>query len=57
VSEAAGTHLLDFETFAARANAVFFVSPGQLHAWAARTAGRHAGQRSPQRRPGRGTGL
>ncbi|NDZ18291.1 AraC family transcriptional regulator [Variovorax sp. WS11] len=34
MSEAAGTHLLDFETFAARANAVFFVSPGQLHAWA-----------------------
>lgn len=34
MSEAAGTHLLDFETFEARANTVFFVSPGQLHAWA-----------------------
>lgn len=34
MSEAAGTHLLDFESFDARANAVFFVSPGQLHAWA-----------------------
>jgi AraC-like DNA-binding protein len=34
MSEAAGTHLLDFESFEARANAVFFVSPGQLHAWA-----------------------
>ncbi len=34
MSEAAGTHLLDFETFEVRANTVFFVSPGQLHAWA-----------------------
>ena len=33
MSEAAGTHLLDFETFEVRANTVFFVSPGQLHAW------------------------
>ena len=33
LSEADGTHLLDFESFDARANAVFFVSPGQLHGW------------------------
>src|SRR4051812_48683231 len=33
MSEAAGTHRLDFECYEARANAVFFVSPGQLHAW------------------------
>lgn len=33
MSEAAGTHMLDFESFDACANAVFFVSPGQLHAW------------------------
>ncbi|WP_229722736.1 helix-turn-helix domain-containing protein [Xylophilus rhododendri] len=33
MSEAAGTHLLDFERYPARANSVFFVSPGQLHAW------------------------
>ncbi len=33
MSEAAGTHLLDFETFDVKANTVFFVSPGQLHAW------------------------
>ncbi|WPB58422.1 helix-turn-helix domain-containing protein [Xylophilus sp. GOD-11R] len=33
MSEAAGSHMLDFEHYEARANAVFFVSPGQLHAW------------------------
>jgi AraC-like DNA-binding protein len=33
MSEASGTHLLDFERYDARANTVFFVSPGQLHAW------------------------
>lgn len=33
MSEADGTHLLDFESFDVRANTVFFVSPGQLHAW------------------------
>ena len=33
MSEASGTHLLDFERHEARANTVFFVSPGQLHAW------------------------
>jgi AraC family transcriptional activator of pobA len=33
MSEAAGTHMLDFESFDVRANAVFFVTPGQLHAW------------------------
>ncbi|MCZ2495176.1 helix-turn-helix domain-containing protein [Xylophilus sp. Kf1] len=33
MSEAEGTHVLDFEHYAARANTVFFVSPGQLHAW------------------------
>ena len=33
MSEADGRHLLDFESYQARANAVFFVSPGQLHAW------------------------
>ena len=33
MSEAAGSHLLDFEHYPVRANTVFFVSPGQLHAW------------------------
>lgn len=33
MTEAKGTHLLDFERFPVRANTVFFVSPGQLHAW------------------------
>jgi AraC-like DNA-binding protein len=34
LSTAEGQHLLDFESFELRANTVFFVSPGQLHAWA-----------------------
>lgn len=34
MSEAAGTHMLDFESFEVRPNTVFFVSPGQLHSWA-----------------------
>ena len=33
MSQASGTHLLDFEHHPVRANTVFFVSPGQLHAW------------------------
>jgi AraC-like DNA-binding protein len=33
LSEAAGTHLLDFQRHEARANTVFFIAPGQLHAW------------------------
>lgn len=33
MSQAAGTHMLDFEHFEVRARTVFFVSPGQVHAW------------------------
>ncbi len=33
MTEASGTHMLDFENFEVRANTVFFVSPGQLHSW------------------------
>ena len=33
MTEAAGTHMLDFESFEVRTNTVFFVSPGQLHSW------------------------
>lgn len=33
MTKAAGTHMLDFESFEVRANTVFFVSPGQLHSW------------------------
>jgi len=33
MTEAEGTHMLDFENFRVRANTVFFVSPGQLHSW------------------------
>lgn len=33
MTDAAGTHMLDFESFPVRSNTVFFVSPGQLHAW------------------------
>lgn len=33
MTEAAGTHMLDFESFEVRDNSVFFVSPGQLHSW------------------------
>lgn len=33
MTEAAGTHMLDFESFEVRAHSVFFVSPGQLHSW------------------------
>lgn len=34
MTEGHGTHMLDFEKFELRANTVFFVSPGQIHAWA-----------------------
>jgi len=34
MTRAAGTHMLDFEHFDVRDHSVFFVSPGQLHAWA-----------------------
>ncbi len=33
MTEAAGTHMLDFETYEVRRHSVFFVSPGQLHYW------------------------
>ncbi|GGK02739.1 helix-turn-helix domain-containing protein [Pseudomonas matsuisoli] len=33
MTEAQGTHLVDFETFEVRPHSVFFISPGQLHAW------------------------
>ena len=33
MTEASGTHMLDFESFEVRTNTVFFVSPGQLHSW------------------------
>ena len=34
MSRAEGTHMLDFEHFDVRDHSVFFISPGQLHAWA-----------------------
>ncbi|MDQ8035423.1 MAG: helix-turn-helix domain-containing protein [Bordetella sp.] len=33
MSRARGTHLLDFQPYEVRDHAVFFLSPGQLHAW------------------------
>ncbi|MFC4276310.1 helix-turn-helix domain-containing protein [Achromobacter aloeverae] len=33
MSRAQGTHLLDFERFEVRDHAVFFLTPGQVHAW------------------------
>lgn len=33
ISEARGQHLLDFETLEVRPRSVFFISPGQMHAW------------------------
>ncbi|MEO7549125.1 MAG: helix-turn-helix domain-containing protein [Ramlibacter sp.] len=33
MTEAQGQHILDFETFEVRPNTVFFISPGQVHAW------------------------
>ncbi|CAB3865771.1 MULTISPECIES: helix-turn-helix domain-containing protein [Achromobacter] len=33
MTEAQGTHLLDFEQHAVRDHSVFFLSPGQIHAW------------------------
>ncbi len=33
MTQASGHHLLDFENFALRPHSVFFVSPGQVHAW------------------------
>lgn len=33
MTEAAGTHMLDFESYEVRRHSVFFVSPGQLHFW------------------------
>lgn len=33
ISEARGKHLLDFETLEVRPRSVFFISPGQMHAW------------------------
>lgn len=33
MTRAAGTHMLDFEQFEVRDRSVFFLSPGQMHAW------------------------
>ncbi|ARP85343.1 helix-turn-helix domain-containing protein [Bordetella genomosp. 9] len=33
MTQASGTHLLDFEQFEVRDHSVFFLSPGQVHAW------------------------
>jgi AraC family transcriptional activator of pobA len=33
MTEARGTHKVDFETFEVLPRSVFFISPGQLHAW------------------------
>ena len=33
MSEASGTHMLDFEQHEVRDHSVFFLSPGQIHAW------------------------
>jgi len=33
MTEAQGTHRVDFETFEVQPRSVFFISPGQLHAW------------------------
>lgn len=33
MTRARGTHMLDFEQFDVRDHAVFFLSPGQVHAW------------------------
>ena len=35
-----GTHMLDFEHYPVRSNTVFFVSPGQIHAWTSSVAPR-----------------
>ena len=37
MTEGHGAHMLDFEQFELRANTVFFVSPGQIHAWTSST--------------------
>lgn len=34
MTQARGRHILDFDTFELRPNTVFFISPGQVHAWA-----------------------
>jgi AraC-like DNA-binding protein len=33
MTRAQGQHVLDFETFEVRPHSVFFISPGQVHAW------------------------
>lgn len=33
MTSAKGQHVLDFETFEVRPHSVFFISPGQVHAW------------------------
>ena len=33
ISDARGQHLLDFETLEVRPHSVFFIAPGQMHAW------------------------
>lgn len=33
ISDARGKHLLDFETLEVKPRSVFFISPGQMHAW------------------------
>jgi AraC family transcriptional regulator, transcriptional activator of pobA len=36
MTAAEGEHVIDFEPYAVRPNSVFFISPGQVHAWASR---------------------
>jgi AraC family transcriptional regulator, transcriptional activator of pobA len=40
MTRAQGTHLLDFEQFEVRDHAVFFLTPGQVHAWTSSVAPR-----------------
>ncbi|OWT80451.1 MULTISPECIES: helix-turn-helix domain-containing protein [unclassified Achromobacter] len=40
MTRAQGSHLLDFEQFEVRDHAVFFLTPGQVHAWTSKVAPR-----------------
>src|SRR5687768_2340508 len=33
ITQGSGTHTIDFKTFPVEPNSVFFLSPGQVHAW------------------------
>jgi AraC-like DNA-binding protein/quercetin dioxygenase-like cupin family protein len=33
ITQGSGTHTIDFQTYPVEANSVFFLSPGQVHAW------------------------